>query len=52
MVTVLGHEAIVLDAIKAGTREFIIKPFRNQDILKAVMKTVITSKICETRIFT
>jgi len=40
MVTALGQEAFVLDAIKAGAREFIIKPFRNEEIVKAVMKTV------------
>jgi len=39
MVTALGQEAFVLDAIKAGAREFIIKPFRNEEIIKAVMKT-------------
>jgi two-component system chemotaxis response regulator CheY len=39
MVTALGQEAFVLDAIKAGAREFIIKPFRNEEIVKAVMKT-------------
>lgn len=42
MVTALGQEAFVLDAIKAGAREFIIKPFRNEEIVKAVMKTVQT----------
>jgi two-component system chemotaxis response regulator CheY len=42
MVTALGQEAFVLDAIKAGAREFIIKPFRNEEIVKAVMKTVST----------
>ncbi|MHA2502475.1 MAG: response regulator [Candidatus Kariarchaeaceae archaeon] len=39
MVTALGQEAFVLDAIKAGAREFIIKPFRNEEIVKAVLKT-------------
>jgi two-component system chemotaxis response regulator CheY len=42
MVTALGQEAFVLDAIKSGAREFIIKPFRNEEIVKAVMKTVST----------
>lgn len=42
MVTALGQEAFVLDAIKAGAREFIIKPFRNEEIVKAVLKTVQT----------
>ena len=40
MVTALGQESFVLDAIKNGAREFIIKPFKNQEIVKAVMKTV------------
>ena len=34
MVTALGQEAFVLDAIKSGAREFIIKPFRNEEIVK------------------
>lgn len=42
MVTALGQEAFVLDAIKNGAREFIIKPFRNEEIVKAVMKTLNT----------
>ena len=42
MVTALGQEAFVLDAIKAGAREFIIKPFRNEEIVKAVLKTIST----------
>lgn len=40
MVTALGQEAFVLDAIKSGAREFIIKPFKNLEIVKAVKKTV------------
>jgi two-component system, chemotaxis family, chemotaxis protein CheY len=40
MVTALGQEAFVLEAIKAGAREFIIKPFRNEEIVKAVAKTI------------
>ncbi len=40
MVTALGQESFVLEAIKNGAREFIIKPFKNQEIVKAVMKTV------------
>ena len=39
MVTALGQESFVLDAIKNGAREFIIKPFKNAEIVKAVMKT-------------
>lgn len=42
MVTALGQEAFVLEAIKAGAREFIIKPFRNEEIIKAIAKTVNT----------
>ncbi len=40
MVTALGQETFVLDAIKAGAREFIIKPFRNEEIIKVVAKTI------------
>ena len=38
MVTALGQEAFVLDAIKSGAREFIIKPFRNEEIVKALFR--------------
>lgn len=40
MVTALGQEAFVLDAIKSGAREFIIKPFKNLEIIKAIKKTI------------
>ena len=40
MVTALGQESFVLEAIKAGAREFIIKPFRNDEIIKVVAKTI------------
>lgn len=52
IVTALGQEAFVLDAIKARARKFIIKASRNEEIVKVVMRTVATSKISETRIFT
>ncbi len=40
MVTALGQEAFVLEAIKSGAREFIIKPFKNEEIIKAIAKTI------------
>ena len=36
MVTALGQEAFVLEAMKSGAREFIIKPFKNEKVIKAI----------------
>jgi two-component system chemotaxis response regulator CheY len=36
----LGHENVIMDAIKAGAREFIVKPFDNERLLSAVKHTL------------
>jgi len=38
MVTAIGQQAIVNDAIKAGAGDFIVKPFQEDKVLTAVIK--------------
>jgi len=40
MLTALGQQSIVLEAIKAGARDFIVKPFEQERVLSAVQKAV------------
>ncbi len=38
MVTALGQKSMVLEAVKAGARDFIVKPFESERLLGAVKK--------------
>lgn len=38
MLTAMGQQTIVLEAIKAGARDFVVKPFEPERVLKAVEK--------------
>lgn len=38
MCSAMGQEAIVLDAIKLGARDFIVKPFKAERLLQVVRK--------------
>ncbi len=38
MCTAMGQKQIVLDAIQAGAKDFIVKPFQPERILEAVQK--------------
>lgn len=40
MLTALGQESVVLEAIKAGARDFVVKPFEKERVLSAVSKLV------------
>lgn len=40
MCSALGQQSMVLEAIKAGARDFIVKPFEPERILSAVKKQV------------
>ena len=38
MLTALGQESVVLDAIKSGAKDFIVKPFERERVLNAIQK--------------
>ncbi|MCS7002875.1 MAG: response regulator [Dehalococcoidia bacterium] len=38
MVTAMGQQGIVMDAIKAGAKDFVVKPFQPERVLAAVEK--------------
>lgn len=40
MCSALGQQSVVLEAVKAGAKDFIIKPFDPERVLQAVAKAV------------
>jgi two-component system, chemotaxis family, chemotaxis protein CheY len=38
MVSAMGQQAIVMDALKSGARDFIVKPFQPDRVLAAIEK--------------
>jgi len=44
MCSALGQEVLVMDAIEAGAKDFIVKPF-NEEILIKVLKKVLESEV-------
>ncbi|HEY9077935.1 MAG TPA: response regulator [Anaerolineaceae bacterium] len=38
MLTALGQESVVLEAIKSGARDFVVKPFDRDRVLNAIKK--------------
>jgi len=38
MCSALGQEALILEAVQAGARDFIIKPFREERVLEVVRR--------------
>jgi len=38
MLTALGQESVVLEAIKTGARDFVVKPFERERVLNAINK--------------
>ena len=38
MLTAMGHQNVVIEAIKAGARDFIVKPFEPDRVLKSLSK--------------
>jgi two-component system chemotaxis response regulator CheY len=40
MVTAMGQQAIVLEAIKAGAKDFVVKPFQPERVLAAVERLI------------
>lgn len=40
MLTALGQESIVLEAIRAGAKDFVVKPFEPGRVLSAIQKII------------
>ena len=40
MCSALGQESLVMEAIEAGATDFIVKPFRGEDVLAVVRKVL------------
>ncbi|HHH83528.1 MAG TPA: response regulator [Chloroflexi bacterium] len=40
MLTALGQESVVMDAIKAGAKDFVVKPFEPDRVLAALDKAL------------
>ncbi len=40
MLTALGQESVVLEAIKSGARDFIVKPFQPDRVLNAINRVL------------
>jgi two-component system, chemotaxis family, chemotaxis protein CheY len=40
MCSAMGQQAMVIDAIQAGAKDFIVKPFQADRVLEAVKKTL------------
>jgi two-component system chemotaxis response regulator CheY len=38
MLTALGQESVVLEAIKSGARDFVVKPFERDRVLGAITR--------------
>jgi len=44
MCSAMGQQAMVIDAIQAGAKDFVVKPFQADRVLEAVNKTLSTIK--------
>jgi two-component system chemotaxis response regulator CheY len=40
MCSAMGQQAMVIDAIQAGAKDFIVKPFQAERVLEAIAKTL------------
>ncbi|MCY0875300.1 MAG: response regulator [Firmicutes bacterium] len=40
MCSAMGQQAMVIDAIQAGARDFIVKPFQADRVIEAIRKTL------------
>ena len=40
MCSAMGQQAMVVEAIQAGARDFIVKPFQKERVLEAIKKVI------------
>ncbi|GJM75567.1 chemotaxis protein CheY [Paenibacillus macerans] len=40
MCSAMGQQAMVIDAIQAGAKDFIVKPFQSDRVIEAINKTL------------
>lgn len=40
MCSAMGQQAMVIDAIQAGAKDFIVKPFQADRVIEAINKTL------------
>jgi two-component system, chemotaxis family, chemotaxis protein CheY len=40
MVTAMGQQSMIMDAIKSGAKDFVVKPFQPDRVLAAVKKLI------------
>ncbi|MFB5266580.1 response regulator [Paenibacillus enshidis] len=40
MCSAMGQQAMVIDAIQAGAKDFIVKPFQSDRVIEAISKTL------------
>ncbi len=40
MCSAMGQQSMVMDAIRAGARDFIVKPFQSDRVLEAIKKAI------------
>lgn len=45
MISAMDQENLVMEAINAGARDYILKPFKSEDILKTLENTLSTEKV-------
>lgn len=40
MCSAMGQQAMVIDAIQAGAKDFLVKPFQSERVIEAIKKTL------------
>lgn len=40
VISALGHESLVMEALKIGAKDFIVKPFKKEEVVKVVSKYI------------